>query len=118
MIGLRDFGMVIYEVVVRKYDWFGEFDGFHGLKVVYHCEFVGWCVDEFEVVMLEDFEVVVNLLEVFGDVDWVSDFIFIYVSGVVRFLNGLIEIEIFIGVVVNGVFLGVMKLYDFLVGGC
>ncbi len=117
MTGPRDLRTAIREVVARKYDWLGEPDGFHGPTVLHHRELIGRRVDEFEVVMSEDFEAAVNLPTSFEDVDRASDFIPIHVSGAIRSLDGAIEIGTPIGVAVNGVLAGVTQPYDFPVGG-
>jgi len=117
MTGPRDLGAAIQEVIARKYEWLGEPDGFHGPQDGRHQELIGRRVDEFEVVMAEEFEAAVNLPAIFADVDRASDFIPMHVSGAVRSLDVAIEIETAIGVAVNGVLAGVTQPYDFPVGG-
>ena len=119
MTGPGDLGAAIHEVVARKYEWLGEPDGFHGPKVGRHQELLGRRVDEFEVVVSEDVQATVNFPAIFTDVDRESDFIPSHVSGVVRSLDGAIEIKVAtpIGVAVNGILAGVTQPYDFPVKG-
>ena len=117
MTGPGDLSAAIHEVVARKYEWLGDPDGFHGPTVGRHQELLGRRVDEFEVVMSEDFDAAVNLPASFADVDRASDFIPMHVSGAVRSLDNAIEIGTPIGVAVNGVLAGVTQPYDFPVGG-
>jgi hypothetical protein len=119
MTGPGDLSAAIHEVVTRKYEWLGDPDGFHGPKVGRHQGLLGRRVDEFEVVVSEDVQVMVDLPASFADVDRESDFIPSHVSGVVRPPDGAIEIRspAFIGVAVNGVLAGVTRPYDFPVKG-
>ena len=104
---------------IRDSEWLGDPDGFHGPKVGRHQGLLGRRVDEFEVVVSEDVQVMVDLPASFADVDRESDFIPSHVSGVVRPPDGAIEIRspAFIGVAVNGVLAGVTRPYDFPVKG-
>jgi hypothetical protein len=119
MAGPGDLGPAIHDIVARKYEWFGEPDGFHGPKVGRHRELLGRRVDEFEVVVSEDVQATVNFPAIFADVDRRSDFIPSYVSGAVRRLDGAIDIDSAtpIGVAVNGVLAGITQTYDFPVRG-
>jgi hypothetical protein len=119
MVGPGDLGPAIHDVVARKYEWFGEPDGFHGPKVGRHQELLGRRVEEFEVVVSEDVQATVNFPAIFANVDRGSDFIPSHVRGAVKRLDGAIEINpaTLIGVAVNGVLAGVTQTYDFPVSG-
>ena len=69
--------------------------------------------------MSEDVKATVNSPAIFADVDRESDFLPSHVSGVVRPLDGAIEINLapLIGIAVNGVLAGVTQPYDFPVNG-
>ncbi len=112
MAGPDDLGPAIHDVVVRKYEWFEDPDGFQSPKFGHHRELLGRRVDEFEVVVSEDVQITVDFPTIFADVDRGSDFIPSHVSGAVRRLDGA-ESTTPIGVAVNGVLAGITQTYAF-----